>query len=156
MDPKPVSASRAEFNHLVLPSDTNWIGTIFGGRIMEWVDIAASIVAGRHARKVVVTVAMDELHFISPVKLGQIVVLKAAVNFTHKTSMEIGVRIEAEDLLTGARSHTASAYVTFVALDEKGHPTEVPPVLPETPEEKRRFKEGQARREKRIQSRPKK
>ncbi len=155
MDAKPVSATSAEFNHLVLPSDTNWIGTIFGGRIMEWVDIAASIVASRHARRVVVTASMDELHFISPVKLGQIVVLKASVNFTHKSSMEIGVRIEAEDPLTGQRSHTSSAYLTFVALDEKGKPTEVPPVLPETSEEKRRFEEGRERREARIKRRPK-
>lgn len=155
MDAKPVSASSAECNHLVLPSDTNWIGTIFGGRIMEWIDIAASIVASRHARKVVVTASMDELHFISPVKLGQIVVLKAAVNVTHRSSMEVGVRVEAEDPLTGARSHTSSAYLTFVALDEAGKPAEVPPVLPETSEEKRRYKEGQERRAARIQRRPK-
>ena len=122
---------------------------------MEWVDIAASIVAARHARKVVVTASMDELHFISPVKLGQIVVLKASVNCTHRSSMEIGVRIEAEDPLTGTRSHTSSAYLTFVALDDAGRPTEVPPVVPETNEEKRRFKEGQERREARIQRRPK-
>ncbi len=155
MDPKPVSASSAEFNHLVLPSDTNWIGTIFGGRIMEWTDIAASIVASRHCRHVVVTASMDELHFISPVKLGQIVILKGSVNFTHKTSLEVGVRIEAEDPLSGVRTHTASAYLTFVALDANRQPTLVPPVLPETPEEKRRFKEGQIRREARIQRRPK-
>ena len=150
MDPKPVSASASEFNHWVLPSDTNALGTIFGGRIMEWVDLGGAIVASRHCRKVAVTVSMDALNFICPVNLGDIVILKAAVNYTHKTSMEIGIRIEAENALTGVRRHTASAYITFVALDEKGIPTEVPPVLPETEEEKRRFLAGRIRREQRI------
>jgi len=150
---KPVSASSAEFNHMVLPSDTNAMGSIFGGRIMEWVDIAAAIVASRHCRKVAVTASMDSLSFISPVRLGDIVVLKASVNCTHKTSMEIGVRIEAEDPLTGVRHHTSSAYLTFVALDAQGKPTEVPPVIYETEDEKRRFEEGQRRREERIHRR---
>ncbi len=151
MDPKPVSRSSAEFTHLVLPSDTNALGTIFGGRIMEWTDIAAAVVASRHCRKVAVTASMDALHFISPIRLGDIVILKAAVNFTATTSMEIGVRIECENPLTGERRHTASAYLTFVALDDAGRPTAVPTVAPETPEEKRRFQEGQKRREDRIQ-----
>ncbi|KAB2837087.1 acyl-CoA thioesterase [bacterium] len=151
MDPKPVSRSSAEFTHLVLPSDTNALGTIFGGRIMEWTDIAAAVVASRHCRKVAVTASMDALHFISPIRLGDIVILKAAVNFTATTSMEIGVRIESENPLTGERRHTASAYLTFVALDDAGRPTAVPTVAPETPEEKRRFQEGQKRREDRIQ-----
>ncbi len=151
MDPKPVSTSAAEFTHLVLPSDTNALGSIFGGRIMEWTDIAAAVVASRHCRKVAVTASMDALHFISPIRLGDIVILKAAVNFTHRTSMEIGVRIEAENPLSGERRHTASAYLTFVALDESGCPTEVPPVSPETSEEKRRFEEGQRRRSERME-----
>ncbi len=151
MESKPVSRSSAEFTHLVLPSDTNALGTIFGGRIMEWTDIAAAVVASRHCRKVAVTASMDALHFISPIRLGDIVILKAAVNFTATTSMEIGVRIECENPLTGERRHTASAYLTFVALDDVGRPTAVPAVTPETPEEKRRFQEGQKRREDRIQ-----
>ncbi len=151
MEAKPVSASAAEFTHLVLPSDTNALGSIFGGRIMEWTDIGAAIVASRHCRKVAVTASMDALHFISPIRLGDIVILKASVNVTHRTSMEIGVKIEAENPLSGERQHTASAYLTFVALDESGCPTEVPPVSPETPEEKRRFQEGQRRREERMQ-----
>ncbi|MCC7344801.1 MAG: acyl-CoA thioesterase, partial [Deltaproteobacteria bacterium] len=105
----------------------------------------------RHCRKVAVTASMDALHFISPIRLGDIVILKAAVNFTATTSMEIGVRIECENPLTGERRHTASAYLTFVALDDVGRPTAVPAVTPETPEEKRRFQEGQKRREDRIQ-----
>ncbi len=152
---KVVSASSAEFTHLVLPPDTNALGTIFGGRVMEWVDIAAAIVAQRHCRMTAVTVSMDALHFISPIKLGDIVILKASVNFTHKTSMEIGVRIESEDPKTGRRCHTASAYLTFVALDEKGKPTSVIPVSPQTPEEVRRFKAGKERREERVKMRQK-
>lgn len=147
---KPVSASAAEFNHWVLPSDTNALGTIFGGRIMEWIDMGAAIVAHRHCRKVCVTASMDTLNFISPVHLGDIVILKASINYTHRSSMEIGVRIEAENALTGVRRHTASAYLTFVALDENGRPTEVIPVLPETEDEKRRYSAGQTRRAERI------
>lgn len=151
MESKPVSASSAEFTHLVLPSDTNALGTIFGGRIMSWADIAAAIVSSRHCRRATVTASMDALHFISPIKLGDIVVLKASVNYTHRTSMEIGVKIESENPISGERRHTASAYMTFVALDETGRPTDIPPVLPETPEQKRRFQEGQRRREERIE-----
>lgn len=150
MQAKPVSDSSAEFTHLVLPSDTNALGTIFGGRVMEWLDIAAAVVASRHCRKVAVTASMDALHFISPIKLGDIVVLKASVNYVHKTSMEIGVKIEAENPLTGERRHTASAYLTFVALNDVGQPTEVPPLLCKTEDEKRRHQAGQKRREDRI------
>jgi len=152
--PKPVSASSAEFTHLVLPPDTNALGTIFGGRIMEWVDIAGSIVASRHCRQVVVTASMDALHFLAPVKLGDIVILKAAVNFTHRTSLEIGVRIESENPLTGERRHTSSAYLTFVALDAAGKPTAAPEVLPQTEDEKRRFEDAKTRYEYRVRNRP--
>jgi acyl-CoA hydrolase len=150
MEPKSVTESAAEFNHLVLPQDTNALGTIFGGRVMEWVDIAAAIVATRHCRRVAVTASMDALNFINPIKLGDIVILKASINFTHKTSMEVGVRIESEDPRTGQRCQTASAYLTFVALDDQGKPTPVPPVRCDTSEEKRRFEEGKRRREERI------
>ena len=153
--PKPVSESSAEFTHLVLPPDTNALGTIFGGRIMEWVDIAASIVAGRHCRQVVVTASMDALHFLAPVKLGDIVILKATVNFTRRTSLEIGVHVESENPLTGERRHTSSAYLTFVALGADGKPTEVPAVQPVTEEEKRRYTAAKARSEERLKKRPK-
>jgi acyl-CoA hydrolase len=145
MKAKLVSASAAEFNHLVLPSDTNALGTIFGGRIMEWVDIAAAIVASRHCRKVAVTASIDELHFLAPVRLGDIVILKAAVNYTHRSSMEIGVRVEAENPQTGERRQTSTAYLTFVALDAKGRPTPVPPVTPETEKERTRYEQGRKR-----------
>jgi len=149
----PISQASAEFNHLVLPQDTNALGTIFGGRIMEWIDIAAAIVATRYCRRVAVTASMDALDFISPVKLGDIVLLKASVNFVHKTSMEVGVRVEAEDPRTGARRHTSSAFLTFVALDDAGRPTVVPELSPKTPEEKRRFEDGKKRREDRLKRR---
>lgn len=153
MNSKPVSESAAEFTHLVLPHDTNALGTIFGGRIMEWVDIAAAIVAQRHCRKVAVTASMDALNFLSPIKLGDIVILKASINYTHRTSMEVGVYVEAEDPRTGIRRKTAEAYLTFVALDGHGRPTEVPPLHCKTEKEKRRFEEGKNRRETRIKSR---
>lgn len=153
MDAKPVSDSSAEFTHLVLPPDTNALGTIFGGRVMEWIDIAAAIVAIRHCRKIAVTASMDALHFISPIKLGDIVVLKASVNYVHKTSMEIGVHIESEAPNTGVRRHTASAYLTFVCLDSAGKPTEIPGLICENPEDKRRFEAGKKRREERLKLR---
>ncbi|MBL7685195.1 MAG: acyl-CoA thioesterase [Deltaproteobacteria bacterium] len=153
METKAVSQSSAEFTHLVLPPDTNAIGTVFGGRLMEWIDIASAVVAMRHCRGVAVTASVDALHFISPIHLGDIVILKASVNYVHKTSMEIGVRIEVEDLKTGERRHTVSAYSTFVALDESKKPRIIPELIPVTDEEKRRFEQAKARREARLQLR---
>jgi acyl-CoA hydrolase len=147
---KKVSESVTQMTEIVLPSDTNSLGTIFGGKIMAWIDIAAAIAAGRHARKVVVTASIDALHFVSPVKVGHFVHIQASVNFAGRTSMEVGVRVDAEDPLTGKRQHTATAYTTFVALDEKGLPTPVGPLIPETPEEKRRYSAAQKRRQSRM------
>ncbi|MCC7442810.1 MAG: acyl-CoA thioesterase [Bdellovibrionales bacterium] len=135
---------------LVLPSHTNAIGTIFGGTVMSWIDIAAAIAAGRHARKVVVTASIDALHFVAPVKKGYVVHIQASVNYAWRTSMEVGVKVTSEHPLTGERLHTATAYTTFVALDDNGRPTPVPPVLPESAEEKRRYAEAQKRREARM------
>lgn len=148
---KAVSESAAEFQHLVLPPDINAMGTIFGGRIMEWIDKAAAIVAMRHCRCVAVTASMDALNFYSPVNLGDIVVLKVSVNYVHKTSMEIGIRVEAEEPKTGLRKHTSSAYLTFVALDDQRKPVAVPDLVLNTSEAKRRFEEGKKRREARLQ-----
>lgn len=147
MKPKSPGKSRVEMTQLVLPEHTNALSTIFGGQIMAWIDTAASICAFRHCRKYCVTASMDALDFISPVKLGHIVILQANVNFTGRTSIEVGVKVTSEDPLTGKKNHTASAYLTFVALDEKGKPTPVPPVLPETNTEKRWFEEARKRRE---------
>ncbi len=148
---KAVSESAAEFNHLVLPPDINAMGTIFGGRIMEWIDKAAAIVAMRHCRCVAVTASMDALNFYFPVLLGDIVVLKVSVNYVHRTSMEIGVKVESEEPRTGLRRHTSSAYLTFVALDDQKKPMAVPELVLNTPEAKRRFEEGKKRREARLQ-----
>ena len=135
---------------LVLWSHANALRTIFGGQIMSWIDIAAAVAAQRHSRRVVVTASVDALAFVAPVKVGNIVHIQAMVNYASRTSMEVGVRVESENPITGERTHTSSAYTTFVALDENGKPTPVPPVLPETPEEKRRFEAAKKRREARI------
>ena len=154
MKPKSPSESRVEMTQLVLPEHTNALGTIFGGQIMAWIDTAASICAFRHCRKHCVTASMDALDFISPVKLGHIVILNANVNFAGKTSIEVGVKVTSEDPLTGMKHHTSSAYLTFVALDhENGKPSEVPPVAPQTAQEKKWFEEAKCRREARLKKR---
>ncbi|MCB0390478.1 MAG: acyl-CoA thioesterase [Bdellovibrionales bacterium] len=138
---------------MVLPTHTNSLETIFGGTIMSWIDIAAAISAQRHAQRPVVTASIDDLHFIAPVKSGWVVNLKASVNHTAKSSMEVGVRVDAENPITGEYFHTASAYLTFVALDENGKPTVVPKVLPETDEQKARFDKAKLRRQLRLERR---
>ena len=142
--------SHVIMTEIVLPSDANALGTIFGGKIMAWIDIAGAIAAGRHARRVVVTASIDALHFIEPVKVGHVVHIRAAVNYAGRTSMEVGVRVDSENPVTGETHHTARAYATFVALDDSGKPTPVPPIVPETPDEKRRFEQAQKRRQSRI------
>jgi acyl-CoA hydrolase len=151
MQGKPPRESRVEMTEVVLPGHTNQLGTIFGGQLMAWIDIAASVASGRHARSVCVTASIDALHFVAPVKLGHFVCVRASVNFTGHTSMEIGARLESEEPRTGLRTHVATAYLTFVALDEQGRPCPVPPLLPETDEEKRRYREAQARRASRLE-----
>jgi acyl-CoA hydrolase len=135
---------------IVLPVHANALGTIFGGQIVSWIDIAGAIAAGRHARKIVVTASIDAMNFLAPVKVGQNVHIRASVNFVAKTSMEVGVRVDSENPLTGEMAHTATAYLTFVALDSNGKPTEVPPLLLVTDAEKRRFEEAKKRREARM------
>lgn len=151
LTPRPVRGSRVEMTEIVLPGHTNQLGTIFGGQLMAWIDIAGSIAAARHARGVCVTASLDALHFVEPVRLGQHVCILASVNFTGRTSMEVGARLEAEDPNTGARIHVATSYLTFVAVDEQRKPRAVPPVLPETPEEKRRYHDAQLRRASRLE-----
>jgi acyl-CoA hydrolase len=150
-DGRAVSVSKVTMTEMVLPSHTNSIGTIFGGVVMSWIDIAAAIAAQRHSQKQVVTASIDALHFVAPVKKGWIVNLKASVNYAAKSSMEIGVRVDAENPITGEKFHTASAYLTFVALDSNSKPTSVPKLIPETEDEKRRFQRAQQRRERRLQ-----
>lgn len=147
---KLVADSQVIMTEMVLPSDTNALGTVFGGKVMALIDIAAAMAAGKHARSVVVTASIDALHFIAPVKLGEYIHIKASVNFAGKTSMEVGVRVDKENPFTGETKHTATAYLTFVALDSDGKPKRVPKILPQTDHEKRRFSSAQKRRDARI------
>lgn len=150
MKDKHPKDSAVIMTELVLPGDANALGTVFGGKVMSWIDIAAAMAAGRHARQVVVTASFDALHFLAPVKVGHVLHIRAMVNFASRTSMEVGVRVESENLLTGEIRHTASAYTTFVAINEEGKPIAVPSLHPETAEEKRRYHEAQKRRQARI------
>ena len=148
---KTVKSSQVIMTELVLPTHTNSIGTVFGGMVMSWIDIAAAIAGQRHSNSEVVTASIDQLSFVAPIKAGWVVNLKASVNYTSRTSMEIGVRVEAENPKTSEIFHTASAYLTFVALGSDGRPREVPPVNPESETEKRRFEAAKKRREQRLQ-----
>ncbi len=150
---KAVDASRVVMTQLVLPSHTNSLDSVFGGTIMSWIDICAAVAAQRHCSMDVVTASIDELSFVAPVYKGWVVNLKASVNFVSKTSMEIGVRVDAENPKTGETFHTASAYLTFVALGASGNPTQVPGLLLESEEDKRRFESGKFRREERLRRR---
>ena len=142
--PVPISVSRVEMTQLVLPGDTNSLGTAFGGRIMAWLDIAAGISAGRHSAGPVVTASVDDLHFIRPIRQGHVVVLKAQVNFVGTSSMEVGVRVEGERW-GGERYHALTAYTTFVALDDNGKPRRTRKLLLESDEDRRRAAEAEAR-----------
>ena len=142
--------SHVEMTEIILPNDTNQLGNCMGGRVMHFMDIAAAIAARRHARTTCVTAAVDEIDFHAPVPMGSVLILHASVNFAGRTSMEIGVRVETESTKSGLRNHCASAYFTFVALDENGRPTPVPELLAESDEEKRRQSEAVERRKRRL------
>lgn len=144
------SRTIVEMNQLVLPQHTNAHGTAFGGTIMGWIDICAAMSAQRYARRAVVTASIDQIDFLEPIRLGQLVNLRSMVNYVGRTSMEVGVRVDAEDTLTGDRVHALSAYVTFVALDGRGKPVEVPRLSLETPTERLRWDEAKARRDRRL------
>jgi acyl-CoA hydrolase len=147
---KPVRESVSEYSELALPNDANGLGHVLGGKVMHLVDLAAALAAMRHARRPVVTASIDHMSFLVPARIGQLILLRSAVNRVFRTSMEVGVRVMVEDLLTGVRQHTSSAYLTFVALDGEGKPMEITPVIPEAPEELRRFQEAGERREYRL------
>lgn len=153
MKPVPVSQSHVIMTEMVLPSHTNALDSIFGGVIMSWIDIAAAISAQRHCSMPVVTASIDAMSFVAPVYKGWIVNIKASVNYVSKTSMEIGVRVDAENPIQKKVFHTASAYLTFVALGKDGKPTAVPPVKTETPEQVRRYQAAERRRQLRLQHR---
>jgi len=137
---------------LVLPNDTNMLNNLLGGRLMHWMDIAAAMAASRHSNNVAVTAVVDNLAFHEPIKLGNIVTLKASVNRAFNTSMEVGVRVEVEDFETGEIKHSNSAYFTFVSVDRvTGQKRHVPPVIPETETEKKWYDEALIRRNQRLQ-----
>lgn len=150
---KTPQASAVEATHMVLPHDANVHGNIFGGTIMSWIDIAAACVAYRHCRTHTVTASMDELTFLHPVKVGDIVTLKARVNYVGRASMEIGVKVIAENPLTGEECHTSSAYLTFVAVNTAGKPIAVPPLTLETDDDRRRAAAAELRRRERLKRR---
>jgi acyl-CoA hydrolase len=147
---KPVQDSVSEYSELALPIDANGLGNVLGGKVMHLVDLAAAMAAIRHARRPVVTAAVDSMHFHHPVHISELMILRSSVNRVFRTSMEVGVKVETENLLTGKRLHTCSAYLTFVALDESGKATPIPLVIPETEEEKRRYRDAGERREYRL------
>ena len=150
---RPVRDSVSEYSELAMPNDANPLGTLFGGKVMHLVDLAASLAAARHARRPVVTASVDHLEFIHPVHIGQLLVLRSSVNRVFRTSMEVGVRVCVEDLRTGDIRHTCSAFLTFVALGDDGRPAVIAPVIPETGEEKRRFAQAGDRRRYRLELR---
>ncbi len=144
---RPVSASRTVMARAMLPSDANPWGNVHGGEIMKLIDSCAGAAAQRHARSRVVTARIDELSFVAPVVVGDLVTAKASVNEVGRTSMEVGVRVEAENTLTGAVVHVASAYLVFVAIDDEGRPREIPRLLAESEEDRRRMAAAKVRRE---------
>ncbi len=150
MEGKPVRDSASEYSELALPNDANGLGNVLGGTVMHLVDLAAAISAIRHARRPAVTASVDSLQFLHPVHIGELIVLRASVNRVFHTSMEVGVRVVTEKLITGERRHTCSAYLTFVAIDDNGKPVPIPPVIPETEDEKRRYQQAGDRREYRL------
>jgi len=145
--------SQTTMTEMVLPSHTNALGSVFGGVIMSWIDICGAIAAQRHAQMPVVTASIDYLQFVKPVFTGWIVNLKASVNYVGKTSMEVGVRVDAENPRTGETFHTASAYLSFVALDPSKKPVAIPPLAVESVDEKRRNADAIKRREARLKLR---
>ncbi|MFD4602168.1 acyl-CoA thioesterase [Streptomyces sp. NPDC058464] len=148
---KPTSASRTTLSHIMTHSDTNLLGTVHGGVIMKLVDDAAGAVAGRHSGGPAVTASMDEMAFLEPVRVGDLVHVKAQVNWTGRTSMEVGVRVLAERWNESTpATQVGSAYLVFAAVDADGKPRRVPPVLPETDRDRRRYQEAQIRRTHRL------
>ncbi len=142
---KTVKSSMVQLAQVMLPEDINPAGNVHGGTIMKLIDNAAYVVASRHARCNTVTASVDRIDFHRPVFVGDLLLLKASLNWTGKTSMEVGVRVEAENIQTGEVRHIASAYLTFVALGENGKPKTIPSVRPETEDEERRFEEAKDR-----------
>jgi acyl-CoA hydrolase len=147
-----VKESHVEMTQLVLPNDTNQLGNLQGGRLMEWIDVAAAIAAQRHSNRICVTIAVDQLVFHEPIHLGEVVTVRAVVNRAFATSMEVGVEVLAENQLTGKRKLTNTAFLTFVAVDDD-RPVKVKQIIPQTGEERRKFKDALLRRKRRLTQR---
>lgn len=147
---KCASESQVMLSQQMMPSDANPLGNVHGGHVMKLVDEAGALAAMRHARRPVVTVAMDSITFLSPVRVGHVIMLHSAVNWVGKSSIEVGVRVEAENPITGEITHTNSAYAVFVALDDAGKPCTVPPLILETDQDRRRWDEAEARQQLRL------
>ena len=149
------AGSATEMAHLVLPHHANVHGTVLGGTVMHWIDMAAAVVANRHCRRPVVTAAIDEMSFLAPIQVGQLALIHARITLVGRSSMEIRVEVESEDLLSGERRHTSTAFVTFVALDPvTRRPTPVPPLVLETDAEREENGRAQERRRLRLEHRP--
>lgn len=145
-----VAESQSETTQAILPGDSNALGTLFGGKLMQYIDLVGAMAAVRHSRNYVVTASMDHLDFVAPVRIGELLILKASVNRAFKTSMEVGVRAMVEDVRAGTLRHVSSAYLTFVAITKDGSRVEVPQVIAETEAQKRRFEDALRRREMRA------
>jgi acyl-CoA hydrolase len=144
---RTVAESQAERSEIVFPSDTNALGNLFGGRLMQYIDLVGAVASSRHARAITVTASMDQLDFVAPVHVGDMLILKASVNRAFRTSMEVGVKAMVEDVREGRLTHVSSAYLTYVAVDRDGRAIVVPQVVPETEHQKRRFEDAGRRRE---------
>jgi len=144
---RTVASTQSEMTEIVLPNDTNTLGNLLGGRLMHFIDLTGAMAAYRHSRSYIVTAAMDHIDFIQPVHLGDLVTLRSSVNRAFPSSMEVGVKVWAENTQTGVQRHVASAYLVFVAIDQTGRPVRVPAVLPETPDEQRRYADALLRRQ---------
>jgi uncharacterized protein (TIGR00369 family) len=151
LDPKPVRASRISIAQLMQPEHANNLGNVHGGWIMKLVDEAGALACMRHAGRRVVTVAIDSMVFRQPIRIGDLVILTAEVTYTGRTSVEAEVQVVAENPVTGERTHTNTAYLVYVALDDAGNPTSIRPILAETDEEKQKLEEGRQRQQRRLQ-----
>ncbi len=147
---RKVSESQSERSEIIFPADANGLGNLFGGRLMQYIDLVGAMAASRHARAICVTASMDHLDFVAPVHVGDLLILKASVNRAFRTSMEVGVKAMVEDWKLRKLRHVSSAYITFVAMDRDGTPIVVPQLETETDHEKRRFEDAGRRREMRA------
>jgi acyl-CoA hydrolase len=151
MDARPARRSQSTISEVMMPHMANGLGNVHGGVLLGMIDRVGAVAAIRHAQRTCVTVSVDQVDFHEPIHLGELVTMQAMVNYVHRTSLEVGVRVEAENLLTGVRRHTNSCYLTFVAIDDAGRPVEAPKVIPETDEERQRHRAAEMRRAQRIE-----